>query len=85
VPLTSQTNHVLGITDNGGGAYTLQFVGTTGVKYYVQCSTNLVPPILWEAVSGSTNTVTHTSGLWGHTITNSGGNQCFFRAAAVAP
>jgi len=83
-PPTSQTNRIVGITDNGGGTYMLQFVGTVGVDYYVQSTTNLLPPIVWEAVSGSTNLITNTNGLWGHTVTNTAPLR-FYRSAAVNP
>ncbi len=36
----------------------------------MQTTTNLVPPIQWLAMAGSTNTVTNANGLWLHTITN---------------
>jgi hypothetical protein len=81
---TSQTNYIVGITDNGGGTFTLQFVGTMGVQYYVQGTTNLVPPLVWEAVVGSTNTVTNTNGLWNHLVTNDGPRR-FYRSAVVTP
>ena len=42
------------------GTFTLQFVGTTGVAYYVQTTTNLLPPGPGRAMVGSTNTVTST-------------------------
>jgi hypothetical protein len=84
VPPTSQTNYIAGITNDGGGTFTLQFIGTPGVNYYVEATTNLTPPVVWEALAGSTNTVGHTNALWGHTVTNSGPHR-FFRAAAVAP
>jgi glucosylceramidase len=84
IPPTSQTNYIADIKDNGSGTYTLQFVGTIGVRYYVETTTNLVPPIVWEAMAGSTNTVANTNGLWSHTVTNTSG-QGFFRAAVVGP
>ena len=84
IPPTSQTNYIAGISDNGSGVYTLQFVGTMGVQYYVETTSSVVPPVVWEAMVGSTNTVTHTNGLWIHVVTNSNGQQ-FFRAAAVTP
>ena len=84
IPPTSQTNYIAGITDDGSGTCTLQFVGTMGVQYYVQTTTNLVPPIGWEAMAGSTNTVANTNGLWSHTVMNSRGRR-FFRAAVATP
>jgi hypothetical protein len=83
-PPTSMTNYILGITDDGGGVFTLQFAGTTGVDYYVQSATNLLPPILWEPLAGSTNTVTNASGIWSHTISNQG-PQRFYRSVVVTP
>jgi hypothetical protein len=83
-PPISQTNYVVGIVDHGGGTFTLQFVGTVGVPYYVETTTNLIPPITWEAVSGSTNVVTSTNGLWDHAVTNVGRQQ-FFRSAVATP
>jgi glucosylceramidase len=84
LPPTSETNHVVGIIDNGGGTFTLQFVGTVGVPYYVEATTNLIPPITWEAVSGSTNVVLSPDGLWDHVVTNVGWQQ-FFRSAVATP
>ena len=84
VPPVSQTNYIVGITGDGGGAYTLQFIGTLGVKYCMQTTTNLAPPILWEAVARTTNTVTNVSGLWVSTVTNTG-VQRFYRSAVVSP
>lgn len=81
---TSRTNYIAGITDGGGGTFTLQFVGTMGVQYFIQTTPNLVPSIVWEAVVGSTNTVTNPNGLWGYTITNTAGQQ-FFRASVATP
>jgi hypothetical protein len=83
-PPVSQTNYVAGITDHGGGSYTLRFIGTPGVTYCVQAATNLVPPITWQAIPGSTHTVTSSEGLWGYALTNPG-PQHFFRAAVVVP
>ena len=84
VPPTSQTNHVTGIAVNSGGIYTLDFVGTMGVSYYVQTTTNLSSPVVWDAVGGSTTTVTNSNGLWSYTGTN-GSPQLFFRSNVVAP
>jgi hypothetical protein len=83
-PPTSQTNYVAGITDTGNGTYLLQFIGTVGVEYYVEATTNLVPPISWSAVAGSTNAVTNTNGMWGQTVTNNG-PQWFYRSVAIQP
>jgi glucosylceramidase len=80
----SQTNYVAGITPQNGGSYMLQFVGTPGVQYFVQTTTNLAPPIVWAAVSGSTHTVTNANGLWELTVSNHSAQQ-FFRAAVAAP
>lgn len=55
-----------------------------GVTYYVQTTTNLLPPVIWDAMVGSTTTVTNASGLWSYTGTNSSRLQ-FFRSAVTAP
>jgi hypothetical protein len=58
----SETNYNAGITHHGGGIFTLQFVGTVGAVYYVETTTNLIPPTVWEALPGSTNLVTDPDG-----------------------
>ncbi len=78
----SQTNFVAGITENGNGTFTLNFVGTTGASYCVQMATNLAPPVNWLALAGSTNTVTNLSGLWFCTVTNTG-SQRFYRSTVA--
>jgi hypothetical protein len=83
-PPLSQTNYIAGITDSGNGTYLLQFVGTIGVPYYAQTTTNLVPPIVWDAVVGSTNTVTNIDGLWNLTVSNTS-QQRFYRSRAINP
>jgi hypothetical protein len=82
LPPASQTNYIAGITDNGNDSCTIEFIGTMGASYYVQTTTNLLPPIQWQAMVGSTNTVTNLAGLWNLTVTNSGQQQ-FYRAVAV--
>lgn len=84
VPPTSLTNHIEGIAVNSSGIYTLDLVGTMGVSYYVQTATNLLSPLVWEAVDGSTNTVSNTNGLWSYTGTNSS-PQLFFRSKVATP
>ncbi len=81
-PLASQTNAVLDMINNNNGTFTLNFVGTVGVTYYVQMTTNLSPPVFWLPQAGSTNTVTNSSGLWFYTTTNSA-PQSYFRAVAA--
>ena len=80
----SQTNYITGITDSGSGTFTLQFVGTVGVTYCLQATTNLAPPIVWETVAGSTNTVTDLSGEWSCAVTNTGQPR-FYRSAVTTP
>ena len=80
----SQTNYVAGITDAGGGRFTLHFVGTMGVQYFVQTTTRLAPPISWETLAGSTNTVTNADGVWLCTVTNTI-PQRFYRSVVVTP
>ena len=80
----SQTNAVLFMTNNKNGTFTLGFVGTVGVTYCVQMATNLAPPINWQPLSGSTNTVTNSSGLWFYTSTNSA-SQSYFRSVVAGP
>jgi hypothetical protein len=80
----SQTNAIVGITRNGNGTSTIQFVGTVGVAYYVQTTTNLTSPIVWNPLAGSTNTVVNLNGTWSVLITNSLPVQ-FYRSAVVNP
>ena len=84
VPPTSQTNHITGIAVNGSGSYTIDCEGSIGVSYYLQTTTNLLSPVVWDAVAGSTHTVTNTNGLWSYTGTN-GSPQLFFRSKAATP
>jgi hypothetical protein len=83
-PPASQTNYIAGITDTGNGTYRLQLVGTVGVQYCLQTTTNLAAPIAWEPLPGSTNTVTNLNGIWLFTITTTGSQQ-FYRSAVVEP
>jgi hypothetical protein len=83
-PPASQTNAVLFMTNNKNGTFTLNFVGTVGVTYYVQMATNLTPPINWQPLADSTNTVTNSSGLWFYTSTNSA-PQNYFRSVVAYP
>ena len=80
----AQTNFIFGIINAGGGTYLINFVGMNGGQYYVQSTTNLMPPINWETLAGSTNTVTNSNGAWTYAITNSS-NQQFYRSAAILP
>jgi hypothetical protein len=80
----SQTNAVLGIVQNGGGVFTLNFLGTVGARYYVQATTNLAPPVDWRSLDGSTNTVMSSNGLWSFTTSNPA-PICFYRAATAYP
>jgi hypothetical protein len=83
-PPASQTNAVRGITDNKNGAFTLNFLGTVGAMYCVQTTTNLMPPINWQPLTGSTNIVTNSSGLWFYVATNTV-QQRFYRSAVANP
>jgi hypothetical protein len=80
----SQTNFVAGISETGTGIFTLNFVGTTGASYFVQMVTNLTPPVNWQALADSTNTVTNLNGLWSYIITNTG-PQGFYRSVVAGP
>ncbi len=84
VPPPVTTNYITGISVNGGGVYTLDMAGTAGMTYYVQTTTNLMLPVVWEALVNSTNTVTNASGAWSYTGTNNSGQQ-FFRSAVASP
>jgi hypothetical protein len=81
---TSQTNYITGITVNSSGVYTIDALGTMGVSYYLQTTTNLLSPEAWEAVVGSTNTVTNSNGRWSYTGTNTS-PQRFFRSKVATP
>jgi endoglucanase len=81
-PPASQTNAVLNMTDNKNGTFTLKFVGTIGVTYCVQMTTNLSLPVYWLTLAGSTNTVTNSNGSWYYVTTNSA-PQSYFRSAVA--
>ena len=78
------TNYFAGITDNGAGIFTLRLVGTLGARYYMQAATNLLSPITWVTVAGSTNTVTNSNGQWSFTVTNNK-PQSYYRSTATSP
>lgn len=80
----TQTNYITGVVNNGDGTFTLNFAGVSGGQYYVQTTTNLAPPVNWEVLAGSTNTVTDLGGAWTCSITNEGA-QRFYRSAAILP
>jgi len=82
---SSLTNMILSVVDNADGTFTLTFAGTPQAQYYVVAHSDLAAPMSsWAPLAGSTNTVTNTSGLWSHTVTNTGAQQ-FYRSAAVVP
>jgi lysophospholipase L1-like esterase len=78
------TNNITGMTVNGDGTISINFVGVPGGQYYVQTTTNLTSPVAWQTVAYSTSTVTNASGAWNYTVTNSG-SQRFYRSAVVVP
>jgi aryl-phospho-beta-D-glucosidase BglC (GH1 family) len=78
----TKTNYIAGVAKNGDGTISLNFAGVSGGQYYLQASTNLVPPINWVTVSGSTNTA--VNGSWNFTITNIG-TQWFYRSVSIVP
>ncbi len=78
------TNYIAGISSNDAGGFTLQFVGSPGISYYIQTTTNLAPPVAWSPAPGSTNVVTNLSGLWSYDVTNLLPQQ-YFRACVVNP
>jgi hypothetical protein len=80
----SQTNNIVNITNNGNGTFMLTFAGTVGAEYCVETTTNLISPVDWQPLSGSTNTVTNGNGLWFYTATNSD-QQRYFRSVVAYP
>ncbi|MGN6642606.1 MAG: LamG-like jellyroll fold domain-containing protein, partial [Verrucomicrobiota bacterium] len=56
-----------GVTANGDGSITLSFTGSPSATYQVQFTTNLTPPVVWQAIS--TNTA-DANGFWQFTDTN---------------
>ena len=80
----SQANEIINMTDNKNGTFTLNFLGTVGATYYVQIATNLIPPIYWQTLVASTNTVTNGSGFWFFTSTNSA-PQSYYRSVVAYP
>jgi hypothetical protein len=83
-PSSGMTNRVVGFTDEGEGRFTLRFIGTVGSEYVVQTTTNLSPPIVWDALAGSQHTVTNLDGTWAQTISNDVPRR-FYRSAEVLP
>jgi endoglucanase len=81
---SSQTNNIVGITSDGNGVFRFTLAGTVGATYCVQSSTNLIPPIIWQTLPGSTNIVTNSSGLWFYVVTNSD-QQRYYRSAVASP
>lgn len=80
----SQTNAIVGITDNLDGTFTLTFAGTPQAQYYVVAAANLAAPAPWAPLPGSTNTVTNAGGSWYCTVTNTALQQ-FYRSVALTP
>lgn len=80
----SQTNAVLGVINNNNGTFSLNFAGTVGAVYYVQSTTNLMPPVNWQPVAGSTNTVTNSDGIWSFTSSNTD-PQRYYRSVVTSP
>lgn len=80
----NRTNYIAGIAMNPSGSITLQFIGSPGVAYYIQTTTNLTPPIIWSPALGSTNVVTNTTGLWSYDVTNLLPQQ-YFRTHVMNP
>ncbi|HOX59828.1 MAG TPA: YDG domain-containing protein [Candidatus Paceibacterota bacterium] len=80
----SQTNVVVSITDNPDGTFTINFQGTPLAQYYVVAGSDLTQAAGWAPLSGSTNTVADTNGLWSVTVSNTE-PQRFYRSAAVSP
>ena len=67
----SQTNRVVGITNNHDGTLTVRFIGTPQAQYYVVASPQVNSAMTsWTALPYSTNTVTNSTGLWQLVITN---------------
>ena len=81
----SQTSAILRIADNLDGTFTITFIGTPQMQYYVVASPDVTAPMdSWAPLAGSTNTVTNTSGQWQVTVTNTAPQQ-YYRSTAVVP
>ena len=78
------TNTIVGISHTVEEGFLLQFAGTSGVQYFVETTTNLMPPVVWEAMPGSTVLVTEATGAWAHSFTNAA-DRSFFRSSVVDP
>jgi autotransporter-associated beta strand protein len=80
----SQTNSIVGITNNPNHTVTLTMQGTFGAQYYLVTQTNVTQPIAnWQPVPGSTNQVSAVNGIWSLTVSNSTPT-AVFRVKAVS-
>jgi hypothetical protein len=78
--VSSTTNVLSSIVDNGNGTFTLNGFGTPRAQYYVNQSADLVS---WTPLSGSTNTASD-NGYWSVIVTNNA-IQMFYRSVAINP
>jgi hypothetical protein len=83
LPPTSQTSYISRLTHDGDGTYTLRVAGTVGVEYFVEATTSLMAPEVWEAVPGSTHLVTESHEQWEVIVTAQEPDFWFFRSAVV--
>lgn len=80
VTATAPTAPVLAIVPDRSG-YTVQWPTNTAA-FHVQVATNLLPTVIWQALSGSVQTV---GGDYSQVIGENFGSLAFFRLANVSP
>ena len=81
----SQARKVVSVVPGANGNPTLTFAGIPSQTYHVLVATNLMPPVLWRAITnsinGTTNFTASGSGSWSCTDTNATGSpQRFYRS-----
>ena len=80
----SRTNSITSVANHHDGAYTLNFTGTAGARYYVVSSGSVGAHMTnWTPVAGSTNTASSPLGTWSCVVSNPA--PAFYRAKAVNP
>lgn len=79
-------SYISRLTRDNDGIYTLRIVGMVGVEYVLEATTNIMPPVAWATVPGSTYLVTEPHGQWEVLVTAKEEEDFwFFRLAVVTP
>lgn len=76
-------SYIYKLTHDDDCIYTLRIAGAVGVEYYLEATTNLMPPVVWAAVPGSTHLVTESHGQWEVVVTAEEPDFWVFRSAVA--